>query len=75
MGLKTVPLEPEVESIIRAALNRHRIGAEKYGVLDPATDTRNLFHEIEEELLDTINYACYQVLQIRALRERLNEGS
>jgi len=51
----------------------HLEGQKKYGVFDPATDTRDLFHEIEEELLDTINYACYQVLKVRAMRERLND--
>ena len=67
----TIPLEPEIEVVITLAISRHKEGQEKYGVFDPATDTRDLFHEIEEELLDIINYACYQVLKIRAMREKL----
>ncbi len=65
----------DIACIIREALRRHREGEEKYGILDPATDTRDLFHEIEEELLDTINYAVYQILKIRTLRERLRDGA
>lgn len=69
--LKSILLKPEVEGVIRSALAKHREGQDKYGVFDPETDTRDIFVEIEEDLLDTINYACYQVLKIRSMRERI----
>lgn len=39
-------------------------------MFDPKTDPRNLFHEIEQEILDSINYLAFQVLKLRATKEK-----
>ena len=40
-------------------------------VFRPETDTRDLLQEAEEELLDTVVYAAFQIIKIRRVREKL----
>lgn len=60
----------QVAQILKRALARMDAGSKKYGVFDPSKDTRDLFREMEDELLDVMNYAAMQILKIRAIRNR-----
>jgi hypothetical protein len=62
------PQTENIESIIREALNRHKIGRLKYRDLDLSTDKRDFINEAEKELLDCINYCVFQILRLRRLR-------
>jgi len=61
----------EVQSVFMEAALRMRAGRLQYGEFNPERDTRDLFIQAEEELLDTINYLAMQILKIRATRKRL----
>ena len=56
------------ESILRDALKRMDRGAEKYGEFDPETDKRDLLIEMENELIDVINYAVMEIEKLRYLK-------
>jgi len=57
--------------IMAQALVRMEAGRAKYGEYRPETDGRDLFQEVEDELLDMMNYAAMLVLQVRCLRGRV----
>ena len=59
-----------VAQIQKRALARMEMGSRKYGAYDPEADTRDLLQEMEDELLDTMNYAAMQILKIRAMKGR-----
>ena len=61
----------EVGQILKKALSRCEQGQKCYGVFRPDEDTRDLLQEAEEELLDTVVYACFQILKLRRVREKL----
>jgi beta-xylosidase len=46
--------------LINKCVHRMETGVEKYGEYNRVTDKRNLFIEIEKELLDAINYLLMQ---------------
>jgi hypothetical protein len=52
------------EQIISEANERMEMGQKKYGDYNPATDTRDLYKDMREELLDFINYAIMQIQKI-----------
>ncbi len=60
----------DLEKVIKEALARYDAGRAKYGPLDLDTDERDFIEEMEAELLDCINYAAFQILRLRKLRER-----
>jgi len=60
----------EFNSIIQKANTRMTQGALKYGAFNPSQCKRNLFDEMEDELLDVINYACMQIEKLRQLKEK-----
>ena len=45
-----------------------KAGAKTYGEYNPATDTRDLLAEAQEELLDAINYLAMMYLKLENLR-------
>ena len=57
-----------MKTIFQEALTRYQAGADKYGDFDPWTDRRDLLAEVEEELLDAINYLAMFLIQTRTLR-------
>lgn len=65
----------EIERIIEAALGRYDKGRDKYGPLDPSTDTRDFLLEMEAELLDCINYAVFEILRLRRMRQCRSTGA
>lgn len=52
-------------AVAAAAFDRLESGEAVYGAFSPATDRRDLRHEAEEELLDTIVYAYLAILRLR----------
>ena len=58
------------KDIFKKALARQKKGLEDYGEFDPKTDTRCMYEEMEDELLDVINYSYFQILKIRELKKR-----
>ena len=50
--------------IFNKAIERQKQGLKTYGEFKPEKDKRDLFNEIEEELLDVINYSYFQILKI-----------
>ena len=60
--------------IQRCALARMEEGAKKYGTFDAESDTRDLFQEMEDELLDLMNYAAMMAIQVRAMRAKYVEN-
>jgi len=57
----------EIENIITEALSRYSGARAKYGALDLEADGRDFLKELEEELLDTVNYAVFQIIRLRRL--------
>ena len=62
----------ESREILCEALNRINGGLKTYGVFKPETDKRDMYKEIEEELLDVINYSIMQIRKIRYMKEKHN---
>lgn len=54
--------------IFQKCLDREKEGLKSYGEFDPEADNRDLFMEMEDELIDLMNYARFQIKKIRALR-------
>ncbi len=62
-------VQPEqIEGVIKEALSRYTGARSKYGPLDLDTDARDFISEMEQELLDAINYLCFEVLRLRRLK-------
>ena len=55
--------------ILAAAQRRMEMGRHKYGEFDPATDPRDMLRELEEELLDAINYCTFMIQKIRQITD------
>jgi len=60
----------QIAQIQKRALARMDAGSKKYGKYDPSEDTRDLFQEMEDELLDAMNYLAMQVWKLRYLRDK-----
>ena len=56
--------------VFKKAIARQKQGLKVYGEFKPETDKRDLFNEIEEELLDVINYSYFQIMKVRKIKER-----
>ena len=50
-----------IEAVIQEALSRYTGARAKYGPLDLETDQRDFLLETEQELLDSINYAVFEL--------------
>ena len=59
--------------ILRLAKNKMISGSRKYGKWDPKTDTRDLYQEMIDELIDCINYNIMQVTKIDLMRKKYDE--
>jgi hypothetical protein len=53
--------------IFNEALEKYEASEKIYGVYDPATDTRDLLHEAQDEILDAINYLGMHLIKMRRL--------
>ena len=62
-----------VEKIFARAVFRMLRGSATYGEFNPATDTRNLLHEAQEELLDAMNYLAMHYLKLETLKNPKKE--
>lgn len=65
-------IDAKVRGVFDDAHARYMKAEQSYGALDIGTDPRDFLKEAEEELLDLINYAAFEIMKIRALNERLN---
>ena len=54
--------------IIHKSLDRHRRWEQKYG--EGTFRNKDMYDMIEEELLDSINYLCYEVIKLRELKQK-----
>ncbi len=59
--------------ILRQAKNKMIAGNKKHGVFDAKTDKRNLYSEMQDELLDVINYSIMEILKIEELKKKRYE--
>ncbi len=64
-------IDAEVKGIFEEAFERYKAGEKTYGVFDKEKDPRDFIREAEEELLDTIVYAAFEIARIRALNNKL----
>jgi hypothetical protein len=58
----------KVIGVFSKATTRMQRGAATYGEYDPATDTRDLYQEAQEELLDAMNYLAMEYLRLERLK-------
>lgn len=65
-------MQKEFESILEQVKGRRTLGAVKYGE-DSFLRKDNLV-EAEEELMDLINYALFEIVKLRRLRLKLNNN-
>lgn len=56
------------KDILEMCLKKMDSGTKKYGIFNYATDTRCLYSEMQEELVDLINYAVMQIEKIENLK-------
>lgn len=61
--------EPIFEDILRMAKERRIMGAKQYGDLT-FMNQDNLI-EAECEMVDLVNYALFEIVKLRALREKI----
>ena len=60
--------EDVMDDIFKKCLDRQKKGLDEYGEFNPENDSRCMYSEMEEELLDFINYAYFQILKLRKLK-------
>lgn len=65
--------DPIMEAIFKAALEKYRLGEQKYGPYHPLTDGRDMITEAEEEILDAINYLGMFLIKLRAMKKNPGE--
>jgi len=58
------------DNVFLKAIKRMHFGEKKYGKFEPKTDKKDMWDEMEEELLDVINYAYFQILKNRELKKK-----
>lgn len=64
------PDSHDIEAVIRQALDKYEAGRERLGQLNLETDKRNFIDESIEEMLDAINYLCFQILKLRSINAK-----
>ena len=57
-----------MDDIFEQCKKRQQEGLVQYGEFDPELDDRCMYTEMEEELLDVINYAYFEILKLRKLK-------
>tara|TARA_R100001082_G_scaffold15827_1_gene8049 strand:- start:252 stop:449 length:198 start_codon:yes stop_codon:yes gene_type:complete len=57
-----------MDDIFEQCKKRQQEGLVQYGEFDSELDDRCMYTEMEEELLDVINYAYFEILKIRQLK-------
>jgi len=65
--------EQSIVDVFKDALKRHYEGHSKYGQWQP--DKKDWLLEMEEELMDVIMYAIYQILKLRKWRQGGNNAN
>lgn len=63
------PETGDIEAVIKEALAKYETGRKAYGQLDLDTDSRDYVNESIEEMLDAINYLCFQIIRLRSKRD------
>ena len=61
----------QVGQILKRVLVRCEQGQKEYGTYKPETETRDMYEETEQELLDAIVYLCFEIIRLRCVRERV----
>lgn len=69
-----VDWEPLWEEFIEKARVRMEKGAQEYGDLSFSAEPVKLLGEIEEELLDTVNWCAILAIRLRKLESLLKDG-
>jgi hypothetical protein len=68
-NLKKPEVKPQgLKGVIKEALQRYEDGRNEHGNLALSTDKRNFLDEAIEEMLDAINYLCFQILKLRRIK-------
>jgi hypothetical protein len=60
----------KLEDIFKEALIKFQKGVEEHGEFDPLSEKRKLLAEVDEEILDAINYLAMWLIQKRVKLER-----
>ncbi|MBM4135934.1 MAG: hypothetical protein FJ241_03795 [Nitrospira sp.] len=63
------PFDKDIEIVIRQALSKYDKGRAEHGELDLTTDRKDFIREVEQELLDCINYCVFQILRLRGIKK------
>lgn len=63
--------QEDIQKVINKALKRSTIGRRLFGAYKPKADTRNMYEEAEQELLDCINYCVFQIIKLRSLNREI----
>lgn len=63
--------QEDIQKVINKALKRSTIGRRLFGAYKPKVDTRNMYEEAEQELLDCINYCVFQIIKLRSLNREV----
>lgn len=64
-------IDIKIGCILGTAFDRYNKGELVYGVFDPEKDPRDFLKETEEELLDVIVYAAFQITRLKEMAERI----
>ena len=63
----------KLEDIFKEALIKFQKGVEEHGEFDPLSEKRKLLAEVDEEILDAINYLAMWLIQHRYLEKQLTQ--
>lgn len=64
------PDSSDIRAVIESALSKYNEGHKRYGQLDLSMDKRNFIDESIEELIDAINYLCFQIIRLRSINAK-----
>lgn len=70
MGANHLPDWARLIKVFSQAVDRMKAGSADYGEYDPRTDTRDMYHEAQEEILDAIVYLGMEYMRLDDLRHR-----
>ena len=73
MATKHLPDWVQLIQVFSKAVDRMKAGSEEYGEYDPATDTRDMYQEAQEEVLDVMVYMGMEYLRLEEMRGRYSD--
>lgn len=63
-------INPKIQQM---CVKKMSLGRQKYGQFKPNECKRNLYDEMIEELIDTINYAQMQIMKLEEAKKKLEK--